>query len=451
MRWPKGILGPAPGLKEINLICWGLFFLVLVAPLSVLLGMQLRAGKGFDFVYFYGIGRLANDHAVVNLYNYDQQVRIFNELSPLHDGFYGPSPYPPYVALFFSLFARIPFKLAYLVWMAVSLTLYLIGVSAAVRQVFQEERLKRSLVLCLSLAFPPFLWTTLVNGQIASIAVCGVGLATLLERKQRFVLSGIALSMLSYKPTLLLLLIPMLLLTRRLKTLLGFVTGFAGMVLIATLFDGIEIWTAYAHFLRFFSQVSRIGNHTHLQDWQFIDFNSHSYAIAGGRSAVGLAVLIGIGAVAVGWLATLLWKSANGQEAEQFLAWAATLTWTLLLNIYVPIYDSILVTIAVLLTLGALRELNWANATNLVVLLALVTLVVAWFTEAVAKTYGFQPLTILFLALGIVQCSILHRVIRQRAVHGQAQFSTTTSAKSDRSPSAFSLSSSKAVFPARLT
>lgn len=426
MRWPAGILGPAPGLKEVNLICWGLFFLVIVAPLSVLLWMQLRAGKGFDFVYFYGIGRLANDHAAANLYNYDQQVKVFNELSPLHDGFYGPSPYPPYVALFFSLFARIPFKLAYLVWMGASLTLYLIGISATVGQVFPEERLKRSLVLCLSLAFPPFLWTTLINGQIASIAVCGVGFATLLERRHKSFASGFALSMLSYKPTLLLLLIPMLLLTRRFKTLSGFVTGFAGLVGIATLFEGMQIWPAYFRFIRFFSSVSRIGDHTHLQDWQFIDFNSHSYAIPGGRSAVGMAILISIGAVAAIWLTTLLWRSAGGEEPEQLLAWACTLTWTLLLNIYVPIYDSILVTIAVVLTLGALREMNWTRATNVVILLATMTFVVAWFTEAVAKVYAFQPLTIVLLALGIVQCSLLDRATRQRLVRPQAQVSTST-------------------------
>ena len=45
--------------------------------------------------------------------DYSLQQKIFNGINPAPgEGFYGPSPYPPFVALFFSLFARLPFNWA---------------------------------------------------------------------------------------------------------------------------------------------------------------------------------------------------------------------------------------------------------------------------------------------------------------------------------------------------
>ena len=254
--WPDRILGPRPGLKEITLICWCLFVACLVVPLSVAFVLHLKAGSLGDFVYFYGIGHLANQHSASKLYDYGLQLKIFNQTEPLLDGTWGPSPYPPFVALFFSPFARLPFKFAYLLWLGISLALFCVGIMGIIKGTFPHERLKGSLAFCLALAYPPFLMNTLMNGQLASVAVCSVGLAIALEKKSRPILSGLALSVLMYKPTLLILLLPMLLLTRRLKTIVGFVIG---TVILSPGFDSVDggsglagvwklsttIWTAF--------------------------------------------------------------------------------------------------------------------------------------------------------------------------------------------------------------
>ncbi len=57
-----------------------------------------------------------------------------------------------------------------------------------------------------------------------------------------------ALSILAYKPTLLLLLIPMLLLTRRFRAVRIHI-GVVMLILAATACGGMQIWPAYAHFL----------------------------------------------------------------------------------------------------------------------------------------------------------------------------------------------------------
>jgi hypothetical protein len=85
----------------------------------------------------------------------------------------------------------------------------------------------------------------------------------------------------------------------------------------------------------------------------------------------------------------------------------------MLLNVYFPIYDSILVTIAVILTIGAIRDLEWINTKDWIVFWAILIFGVSWITEGIAETYGIQLLSIALLVLGIAQCSILHRAIRR--------------------------------------
>src|ERR1039458_1897075 len=93
-RWLGRILGPAPGLKEMNLACWGLFAALLVTRFCYPLWIQYKTGVGSihirpaDFIYFYGIGRIVNEYSLTKLYDYGLQLRTFNEIYPLQDGAY---------------------------------------------------------------------------------------------------------------------------------------------------------------------------------------------------------------------------------------------------------------------------------------------------------------------------------------------------------------------------
>ncbi len=422
VAWPARILGPRPGLKEINLVCWGLFFGCVVIPVSFIFWLHLRAGQIGDFVYFYGIGSVTNENAPVKLYDYAVQVKAFNAISPLHSGdIWGPCPYPPLVARFFSLFARLPFKLAFILWAIISLALYITGIAAAVKDAFPGERLKASLIFCFALAFPPFLLGTLVNGQLSSIAISCIGLAIYEERHSKPFVSGLVLSVLTYKPTLLLLLLPMLLLTRRFRALFGFLTGAAAVFVASTALDGVEIWPAYLKFLRFFSGVLEIKELAPFRHWQFLDLRTLTLAIPGARSTLAVAILFGFMIVIAAWLGVLSWKSVAHDRPASDLVWAATLTWTLLLNVYVPMYDAPLVVLAVVLTLGALRGLQWGDAMGWIVFLALLNFAISWNTESIAQKYGVQPLTVLLLVLGLGQLLLLDQVIRPRALQQKAE------------------------------
>jgi len=297
--------------------------------------------------------------------------------------------------------------------MGTSLALYLGGLTAILKVAFPSERVKRSLMLWFALVFPPFLYFTLVVGQLATAAVFAVSLAIYLERRQRLFASGLALALLTYKPTLLVLIVPMLLLTRRRRTLWGFLSGAGVLFALSTAMCGVGIWPAYLRFLSGFSHMAGVYGQSQVKRWVYVDFSSLSYLIPGGRSAAGIAVLVCLALGFAAWLATMAWRSCAGCKTEQMLLWAVVLTWTLLLNVYVPIYDTILLVPGIALTLGASGDLPHSRAPWFVAL-ALLVLLTSIFTEGFAMRYGVQLMSASLLALGVLQAATLQRVIRQR-------------------------------------
>ena len=422
LRWPQSLLGPRPGLKELNVVCWALFVIGLIFPLSIVLWVRWMSGATFssllpvDFIYFYGIGDILNHHPAVQLYDYGLQLRTFNAIYPLAENHqvWGRSPYPPFVAKFFSIYAGFSFEHAYFLWMGTSFALYITGIATAAKAALPKDRLRGSLIFCFALASPVFLYYNLVVGQLATIAVFSTGLAIALERRSMPLLSGLALSILTYKPTLLLLIVPMLLVTRRFRAFFGLAMGTTALTAASTAFGGLQIWPAYARFLGSFADTAGIRGEFTVKRWEYVDFNSFSYLVPSGRSWFGLTL---ISCVSLGfgiWIVMLLYKSANADSATQYLAWAMTLTWTLVLNVYVPVYDTLLIAVAVTLTIGALKEIEGMKATVWVALLAIAISAVSLKAESIAQNHGIQPLTPLILLLGLVQAIVLQGVIRRK-------------------------------------
>jgi hypothetical protein len=118
-------------------------------------------------------------------------------------------------------------------------------------------------------------------------------------------------------------------------------------------------------------------------------------------------------AAAATWLAYLLLKSKVLGIAGEQLVWAATLTWTLLFNVYVPMYDCVFVVIALILTLSALKELEWSKGRNWMFLLSLLIFVFSWITEAYARRHGIQIMSILLVMLGLAQLACLQSLLRR--------------------------------------
>ena len=409
-KFPR-LLGPALTLKEMNVICWGLFISFLLFPAGLLVGHRVQTGAllqgaEVDFTYFYGLGRILNEYPADRLYDYDLQKRIFTEVHPLNSGTYGPSPYPPIVAVLFRPLARLPFLRAYLLWGSISFIFYIAGLAILTSHYFPGDRLRQSLTFCLALSFYPFLWT-MASGQISTIAFLSLALVLRQEDLDRPLQSGLALSICLYKPVLLVLVLPMLLLTRRFKMLVGLAAGAAAIAVFTTIAAGVLVWSGYLSFLLSFGR--RVASK---QLSQFVDMASFSSSLAGRHSAWGLTFILGLAGL-VAFILFRTWRQSIGApKLATALVWGMTLTWTLVLNVYIPVYDCLLAVLSVIATAAVLSRAQRGYLHRWFALLCFLTFALFWITVHVAETTGFQMITVCLAALGTLQIGILRKIIR---------------------------------------
>ena len=382
-------------LKYLSIILWILAALMLLNNLGVL----LHGGLERDFAYFYSVGYILNEHPPAQLYDYELQKRVLTQLQPIRTGMYGPNPYPPFVALLFRPFARLPFENAYRVWAAVTLVLYLAGLSLLALRFCRSDRLKQSLLFAFALCFPPFSRGALRAGQLSGIAFFAMTLAICLDDSGYAYLSGLALSACAYKPTLLVLILPMLLVIRRYKTLVGFLTGVTSLAVFTTAIEGFVVWPGWIHTIVGFPGYRR--PHPYL----YVDLNTTASMIAHGASVVRIGILcLGL-IMGISLLREWYAFRVNASQRSAALLWGATLTWTLVLNIYVPHYDSILVIISLVVMETAPRPARVMPRR----LAAILLLPVAFVTYSSAESTGIQLLTFSLVSIGLFDLAVLRR------------------------------------------
>ncbi len=426
-RWLQNAAGPAFSLKEIHLISW----LVFCAGLAVLALMWIRwerqGGRaetllGPDHATFYIMGRIVNEYAPERIYDLELQERLYKELRP-HEEWGYANPYPPFLGLLFAPLAKSSFLSAYLRWSAISLMLYLSGILLLIRRLGPLELQRRSLILCFSLSFYPFVLETLYNGQLAAVGFFAIALALHEEDSGRPLLSGLSLALCLYKPTLLTLLVPYLLISRRFKSLLGLSIG-AGVLFTGTsAILGISVWQGFARMLVFYAEHAT-GGQRFFRTWKYLDLNAFWRLAFGGRHWLGLTLFALCAAVSV-WCLVQAWRKVDLNSREsRLLSWALTLTWTLLLNLYVPIYDSLLVIPSLLLTASTIGELPsnaWRKAFTPIWTLFLV---IPWFTQSIAEQFGLQVMTLLLVALAVLQFACFQKTLRSTLCQSAEAFVT---------------------------
>jgi hypothetical protein len=318
------------------------------------------------------------------------------------------------VGLFFRPFALLPYWVAYLLWVAITLALYAFGLTIVLSRFFPRKDPGRSLLFALAFSYCPFIVNTAVNGQLAAVGFLALALAMREDDLGHRLQSGLALSLCLYKPTLLVLLLPMLLVTRRWKTLAGFGAGAVALAFVTSAFEGFGIWPLFFNTISFFGKAAISGNSASIRiPSKYVDFTSFSSLVHGGRSWPGLAIILICACCALFCLLWLGWKSPRMGRPFNSLLWAAILTWTLLLNVYVPIYDSILIVLSVVVTAGALSHLTGKPIRRWFYLIGVLILAGSWFTVGLAAATGVQLLTLLFLCLGILQLVALRKLARQ--------------------------------------
>lgn len=406
-------LGPVPSRKELRalalmtLTAAGLVLLFLFATAGSgtnLLGLEL----GADFPAFYLAGKILNEHPADQLYNLDLQYRTYVQIRPGKRHLELPYAYPPYVAQLFRPLARMPFALAYLTWACCSALLYAGGLLLLLRRLGPRDRQDRELVWCLALSYVPFLFGVVVGGQLSAIGFFAFAVAVVLDASGQPFFGGLTLALCIYKPTLIPVVAPMLLVTGRYRVLAGFLLGAASIAGGSYLAMGQQVWLEYRRFSAVWFQLATSAEGaTMFPIWKFVDFGAFARFLTGSSSGVVVALPVLASLGMGGTLLVLCWRTRGLPQPLSTLHWGAAISTLLVANVYVPIYDCTLVVIPVLLSYTALQGERWVHRRRQLLAMAGLLYLGAWFAEVLAIATRVQPYTLLLAAFAVFQLRLL--------------------------------------------
>jgi hypothetical protein len=382
-----------PGRREAQAMAWiALVAGVVLCGVAVLLGFRghtfLGRPLGGDFVEFYTIGKILNNYAPARIYDLRLAVGLQHAALPsMPDTQMLVFGQAPFIASLFRPFALLAYKWAYVAWLGFSAVLYTAGLVLLFRTLHLNAEDRKTGFL-LALSSTPFLFETWIGGQMSVVVFfIWVLFFWCLETNRRF-LAGFVLALCLFKPTLVALPVLMLLVGRRGRVLGGFAAGGMAMAALSVATVGADGCRAWFQALALNGQaVSKSGEASH--EAKYVDLLAFFHLLLGnqGTLAAVASILVAVGAVS--WLAVAWWRS-DGSGSDRPL-WAATLCFTLVVNPYAPIYDAVLVVVAVALVASSGEALaGWI----------LLLYLLPWVTQSFAEFLHLQLMTVAMAGFG---------------------------------------------------
>ena len=395
------IIGPLPGQREAR--AFSVIALaggVVACALSVYYGFHgetfMGRPLGGDFVGFYAAGKVLNQHQPARIYDVPYFSGLQHEILPQMSATQMlPFGYPPVVPHLFRPFALLPYTWAYCAWLVFSMTIYASGLWL----LFRDPRCAsyRRTAILLSLSAPMYTFETWIGGQLSVIAFLAAVLFLQCFENRWPVLAGLALGLAAYKPSLIAIPAVVMLLGGRWRMLAGLSASTASMVLASIATAGVNGFWLWIERLRVFSLYAT-SNQAILRRTKYVDLNSFFSILLGGNSVARGIATVATAAVFLILAWTWLRSRHPSHEVQRYL-WAATLTWTLMINIYVPVYDTILlVPIAALLARSLAGRSKQQQRALQIWLIAL--WLIPWLTQSWADYLRLQILTLALAGFG---------------------------------------------------
>jgi hypothetical protein len=281
-----------------------------------------------DFMGVWAAGRLALGGQAAFVFDWPTLGAVEASVTGIVSKGYFTWQYPPTFLCVAALLALLPYIAAFLVWMAITGTLYL----AIMRRILGSA----PLVLAAA-AFPAVLWNLGV-GQTGMLtaALFGGGLVMLGGRP---FLAGVFFGLLTYKPQLGILIPVALVCGGHWRTIAAAALTAVVMVALSAAIFGTASWVAFAQSLPVLSQAMLVDGRVPLIKLQSVFGVTR---VLGGSPELAWAVqgmLIFALAVAVGWV----WRKPAAPDLKA----AALATAALLATPYVFIYDLVLLAVPV--------------------------------------------------------------------------------------------------------
>jgi hypothetical protein len=350
---------------------------------------------GADYAGFYVAGQILERGEPARLYDRQLHDQLYHELLPRVDAKeIIPYVHPPFVAAVFWFQAKYPYEIAVVGWLWISALLYVLGLVLMLGACPGLDSRHRLLVILLALAFEPFLFECWLGGQLSAFGFFSTAAAFFLLQRERPFAAGLALGLCFYKPTLLVLFLPCLLVARQWRLLGGMALTGTLLAVVSLLTVGWDTCVEYINVLLAFRQSTATGSGFEIRTWKYVDL-SNNVRLLFGNNSWNLWIVAGLAVGPVLWLLFTWWRWARLTADWQRLLWAVTLALTPVLNLYVGVYDSILIVAAAIIVAeyviassgeGALITSGWAYV-------FVVLAIVPWFSQSLAQVIRLQLYT----------------------------------------------------------
>jgi len=177
------------------------------------------------------------------------------------------------------------------------------------------------------------------------------------------------------------------------------------------MFVGWDTLIDYISLLQVFTQATT-SEQTVFRVWKYIDLASFFRLLLGSSTFfewhIG-SIIPFVGLIFL-WYAWKSFRQIEGRNQEQ-LHWAICITFTLVLNIYMGIYDSTFIVLACLLTLNSLYSslpLSIQSMPTTLKTIFILLYLTPWLSQYLAQQIGIQVFTLVLFALGVFQFHLVH-------------------------------------------
>lgn len=387
-RW----LGPPPGGREARLIAWcAILAALLMTGLSIHRGLhgQTFMGRPFggDFGQFYAVARLLNDGHAPLLYSIPDQLNSYRRAVPE-----APADYhlvfanAPVIAAVFRPLALLDYRQAFIVWLVISPLLFWLALHLLGLRPFDVPWL-------MAVSWVPFLFETWFGGQISVFGLLAFSLFFRLRQRGWLAAAGLSLALASYKPTLVLVPAVLLLCGRQWRTLAGFSAGAAGMLALSATVAGPAGLAGWIDALQFYGNMVS-GEFEALRRYKYLDSGSFMHLLLGPGTRVARLAGLAVSAALLAALARAWWSASRLDARGRDLLWSATLAFTPVVNLYVPIYDAVLLIPGAVLAARHLEGPSWRWWLTALYLSP-------WITQSAAEFLRFQFFTLVLIGFGL--------------------------------------------------
>ncbi|HVT89904.1 MAG TPA: glycosyltransferase family 87 protein [Tepidisphaeraceae bacterium] len=361
---------------------------------------------GGDWLAFHDAGRILNEYGPNRLYDVGLQAELYHNTLPDEPPEANlPFANAPFVAVMAAPLAKLPYIASYLAWVMISLAIFVAALMLALRAA-DMPRSRWTFCLIVGLSFEPLMFECIHGGQISAIGLFALTAAAFLNLSNRPLSAGLALAVCIYKPTLLPIVLIMLAACRQWRVLGGFMIGSLLLGIFCLLAVGLEATFDYLRILASYAGLcpGPISNGIFVT-WKFIDLNSFLKLL--GTDRIWIALVMLAAAIEVTRGARLLWNTPVAPGTDDLrMAWACALSCTLVLNVYVGIYDSVLILPSLFITTAVVLR-RAEEVPSMLRLLMACAFVLPWCSQIMAREMGFQPFTLALLAIGAMQFQLL--------------------------------------------